>query len=101
MSSLSIRVVARLIALPEKVEELKAVLINLVEPTRKETGCIQYDLCQNQDDPTDFTFVEEWTTKEALETHLANDHIQLAIQQIDGLVVHKPDIRIYNQISPI
>ncbi|GAB4224897.1 MAG: putative quinol monooxygenase [Stanieria sp.] len=94
----SVRVVARVIALPDKIEQLKAVLIELIEPTRAEAGCIQYDLLQNTSDPTDFTFVEEWSSTAALEAHLTSQHLQKAINQINGLVAQPPDIRRYEQI---
>ncbi|WP_442937325.1 putative quinol monooxygenase [Nostoc sp.] len=70
MTNQTIRIVAHIIALPNKVEELKAVLLELIEPIRQEAGVIEYKLLQNQDDPTDFTFVEEWASSEALNTHL-------------------------------
>lgn len=95
----SVRVVARVIALPDKIEQLKAVLIELIEPTRAEVGCIQYDLLQNTSDPTDFTFVEEWSSTAALEAHLTSQHLQKAINQINGLVAQSPDICRYEQIS--
>jgi len=98
MPNSTLRVVARLIALPDQVESLQKVLSNLVEPTRQEDGCLKYELLQNKTDPTDFTFVEEWTTEAALETHLASKHIQTAINQLDGLIAAEPDIRRYNQI---
>jgi quinol monooxygenase YgiN len=63
MSKTTIRVVARVVALPDKVEEVKSVLIGLIEPTRKEDGCIIYELLQNHADPTDFTFVESGRVK--------------------------------------
>ncbi|MCX7595725.1 MAG: antibiotic biosynthesis monooxygenase [Fischerella sp.] len=91
----TIRVVARVIALPEKVEALKALLLELIEPTRQESGCIKYELLQNQSDPTDFTFVEEWTSNDALEAHLVSTHIKAAEAKLEGLVATKPDIRRY------
>jgi quinol monooxygenase YgiN len=92
---MTIRVVARIIALPDKVEALKAVLLELIEPTRQENGCIKYELLQNQSDPTDFTFVEEWASNHALDAHLASAHIEKAVAQLDGLVAAEPDIRRY------
>jgi quinol monooxygenase YgiN len=94
----SLRVVARVVALPDKVEALKAVLLALVEPTRQEAGCLQYDLLQNQEDLTDFTFVEEWESLEHLQTHLASVHLQKALTHIEGLVASPPDIRCYDKI---
>jgi quinol monooxygenase YgiN len=95
MSRSTVRVVARLIAFPHKVEAAKALLFGLVEPTRQEPGCLQYDLLHNQADPTDFTFVEEWESHEALETHLATPHIQAASDRIPELIAEGPDIRRY------
>ncbi len=97
--SKKIRVVARLIAFPDKVKEAKALLLGLVEPTRKEAGCLQYDLLQNQADPTDFTFVEEWESDEILDAHLASEHIQNAIAQIPELMATEPDIRRYTLLD--
>lgn len=95
---MSIRVVARIIALPDRLQELKTVLIQIIEPTRQEQGCLQYELFQNQDDAADFTFVEEWENREALQAHLASQHLKQAIQKIDKLVAIAPDIRIYDRI---
>nr|AQX77679.1 monooxygenase-like protein [Nodularia sp. HBU26] len=96
MTNQSIHVVARVVALPNKVEELKVLLLELLEPTRKETGVIKYELLQNQSDPTDFTFVEEWESGEALENHLASAHLQAAVAQLAGLTAAPPDIRRYH-----
>lgn len=95
----SVYVVARLIALPEKTESLKALLVGLISPTRTEKGCLSYELWQNQSDPNDFTFVERWESVANLEAHLSSQHIQDAIAQLDGLVATEPDIRRYTQIS--
>jgi len=99
MSKPTLRVVARLVAFPDKVAELKSLLLSIIEPTRQEQGCIKYELLQNQADPTDFTFVEEWESAALLEVHLASTHIQAAVQQLDGLAVAPPDIRRYELLA--
>ncbi|MDV3000922.1 MAG: hypothetical protein N5P05_002528 [Chroococcopsis gigantea SAG 12.99] len=98
MSHSTIHVVAKITALPHQVEGTKELLLGLLEPTRQEKGCIKYDLFQNQDDPTDFTFVEEWQDRESLNQHLQTHHIQHALSLIPALMVAPPDIRVYNQI---
>lgn len=99
MSKTTLRVVARLAAFPDKVAELKSLLLSIIEPTRQEQGCIKYELLQNQADPTDFTFVEEWESAALLEVHLASSHIQAAVQQLEGLAVGPPDIRRYELLA--
>ncbi|WP_373534389.1 putative quinol monooxygenase [Microcoleus sp.] len=99
MSKPTLRVVARLVAFPDKVAELKSLLLSIIEPTRQEEGCIKYELLQNQADPTDFTFVEEWESAALLEVHLASTHLQAAVQKLDGLAVAPPDIRRYELLA--
>ncbi len=99
MSKPTLRVIARLVAFPDKVAELKSLLLSIIEPTCQEAGCIKYELLQNQADPTDFTFVEEWESAALLEQHLASNHIQAAVQQLEGLAVGPPDIRRYELLA--
>ena len=96
---MSIRVVARIPAKPDKVAELKSVLLALPGPTRKEAGCIAYQLLQNAKDPTDFTFVEEWESPEALDEHLKTEHIARALARFPDLLDGEADIRIYNLLA--
>ena len=49
MSKLTI--VAHFTALPEKIELVKSQLQKLVEPTRAESGCLQDDLHQDNENP--------------------------------------------------
>jgi quinol monooxygenase YgiN len=95
----SLRVVARIKARPDKVEELREVLAGLVAPTRAEEGCMSYELLQNRADPTDFTFVEEWTSDAALEQHFTTEHMQKATARLDELVAEEPDIRTYSLVG--
>ncbi|MBP5976301.1 antibiotic biosynthesis monooxygenase [Brasilonema sp. CT11] len=99
MTNQTIRVVARIIALPEKVEAVKAVLLGIIEPTRQEAGSIKYELLQNESDPTDFTFVEEWASHDALDTHLATPHFKEVGAKLAGLLAAEPDIRRYSVLA--
>jgi len=99
MTNQTIRVVARITALPDKVEALKTVLLILIEPTRQEPGAIRYELLQNKSDSTVFTFVEEWESEPALDAHLNSPHIQAALVQLNGLVAAAPDISLYYLIA--
>jgi quinol monooxygenase YgiN len=56
----SVRVLARITARSEKIDELRSVLLRLVEKTRKENGCVGDQLFRNKAGPSDCTVVEEW-----------------------------------------
>ena len=95
----TIRVVARLVARPDTIDEVRSLLEGLLEPTRKEQGCLAYELLQNVDDPTDFTFVEEWTGKEVLTAHFLTPHFQEARERAPTLLAGPADIRSYHRVG--
>lgn len=99
MSAKTIRVVAHLTARPDKIEETREALSALVAPTRAEDGCIKYELMQNSADPTDFTFVEEWSTDAALDAHLESEHIRALRSKAGDLLAAPPDIRRYTFVA--
>jgi quinol monooxygenase YgiN len=65
-----VRVVAHITARPETLPAVREVLVGFIEPTRKEAGCLSYELLQDNAAPCRFTFVEEWASDEALDMHL-------------------------------
>ena len=96
MSSQSVRVLARFQALPGKEDELAAVLGALLEPTRSESGCRLYELWRNREDPGEFTFVEEWDSREALAAHGRTEHIQEGRKAMAPLLASPGDLRLYD-----
>ena len=92
---MTLRVIAHLTAKPDTIEETRDALIALVDPTRAESGCILYELTQNNSDPTDFTFVEEWASDAELDAHLQSEHIRHLQARGDELFASPPDIRRY------
>ena len=99
MASDSLRVVATVTALPDKADELKAILLGLIAPTRAEAGCLSYQLLQNNSDPSEFVFVEEWTSDAALDEHMTTPHLQHAITRGQTLFAKAPDIRRYSLLA--
>jgi quinol monooxygenase YgiN len=95
MPSQTTHVVARVAALPQHVEAVRTILLELLAPTRREQGCIRYDLLENLSTPTDFVFVEEWDSEGALDAHLATPMLGAAVQKLQGLLASNPDIRRY------
>jgi quinol monooxygenase YgiN len=57
-------------------DAVREALLALVEPTRKEPGCLCYNLHQSKSDPTQFMFYEQWASKEALDSHGKTPHMR-------------------------
>src|SRR5258705_12517121 len=95
----TLRVVASITALPGRADEIKAILQKLITPTRAEAGCISYQLLQNNGDPNDFVFIEEWTTDAAIDEHMVTAHLQDVVSRAQPLLAKAPDIRRYSVVA--
>lgn len=84
MSKLTI--VANILAKEEQRELVKRELLKLIEPTRAEEGCINYDLHQDNENPNLFLFFENWKSRELWQTHMKNDHLAAYLKATDGAV---------------
>lgn len=71
-----VTVVARLKAKPGLENKVKEELLKMVEATRKERGCLNYDLHVDESDPGQFLFYENWVSRMALENHFDTEHFK-------------------------
>jgi quinol monooxygenase YgiN len=65
---------------------LETILKGLVAPTRKESGCLRYDLHRDQADPRMFVFVENWKSVPDLQAHLSSAHIAAGMERKAELI---------------
>lgn len=70
-----IYVVATLRVKPGKLSQLLEAARLVIAGTRKEDGCLFYDLHQSVTDPDQVVFVERWTSREALGKHFEAPHM--------------------------
>ena len=98
MSENRMRVLARVSAKASSVEEVRTILIELVDATRKEPGCLSYEFLQNRSDPKDFVSVEEWESAAAEQAHLSTAHLKDALVKLAGHLAVVPDIRRYSAV---
>jgi quinol monooxygenase YgiN len=92
-------VVAEMAAKPGKEDDLRRALTALIEPTRKEEGCVQYDLHVATDSPGRFVFYENWTSRELLDRHLASPHLKAFGAMAGDLLAEPPRILTYSRIG--
>lgn len=99
MSQTLLTVVAEMTAQPGKEAELKAALLACIEPTRAESGCVQYDLHVSTDNAGHFLFYENWTSREALDLHLATPHLVKLASQLPELTAAPARISTFQRIA--
>lgn len=69
----------------DKIDQAKAALSALLEPTQQEEGCISYDLHQDHQNPSHFFLYENWQDKSLLDAHLQSPHLQAFLARQDEL----------------
>jgi len=99
MSGNSLTVVAIAETSADKAEELKTICMGLIEPTRKEKGCISYDLYQDTTNPGRFTFIENWQSKEHLDVHLKSPHLVAAGAAFGKVVTKEMVVMMLNKLT--
>lgn len=66
-----------------------------IEATRREAGNALYNLRRNPFKLNEFTFVEEWETKESLDAHMKTPHFDAFGASIRDLMAEELKIHIY------
>lgn len=99
MENQKVTVVARIKAKAGMEARVKQELLNLLSPTRSETGCINYDMHQSLDNEAHFLFHENWTSQQHLNKHLEAHHVENFLNQAGELLVEPVEITLWKQVG--
>jgi quinol monooxygenase YgiN len=99
MSGEPIRVIALVQARLGQADAVRTILVGLIAPTRREAGCIRYELIQSATDPGAMVFEEEWRSEAELDAHLATPHVAAAASAVLPLLEAPFDIRRYRLVA--
>ncbi|WP_064608265.1 putative quinol monooxygenase [Photobacterium sp. J15] len=79
-------IVANIIAKADKAELVKTELEKLIDITRAEEGCLQYDLHQDNENRAHFLFYENWESRELWQAHMNAQHLKDYMAATEGAV---------------
>lgn len=94
-----VTVLAKLTAKPGLEDKVKQELLKMVEETRKEKGCLNYDLHVDEANSSTFLFYENWVSKMALDNHFHTEHFVRLHGLQDELFAEPASIKIMKMIS--
>ncbi|WP_137223271.1 putative quinol monooxygenase [Shewanella sp. MEBiC00475] len=90
--------VAQFVAKAGKRDALIAVLVSLVPDTRRELGCIRYELNVSIEDDNKVAFVEKFASREAFDQHCAKDAITHYFHNVMPELVESHHVEVFNQV---
>ena len=88
-------------SLPELADTAKREIAKLIAAVpRLEPDCGGITLLQDADDPTRFTLIEHWPSREIfLGPHMQQPHIQSFIQSASAFLAGPPEISFWDPVS--
>lgn len=99
MNDEKIVLMARLKVKKDKVEDLKQAALEIVAESRREAGCVNYDVHQLIDDDTVFLWHETWANKAALDEHFAKSYTKRFFAGVDEFADEPPQINLTKKIT--
>jgi quinol monooxygenase YgiN len=85
-NSENIVLIARLKVKSESVEKAKRAALTIVEDSRAEAGCLNYDFHQAINDPSIFVWHETWANQAAIEEHGQSTHFKEFSKAIENII---------------
>jgi quinol monooxygenase YgiN len=99
MSGEKVTVVALVKAKEGMGDRVRKELLTLIDPTRSEEGCIDYDLHEAIDDPSVFVFFENWRSMKDLERHRETAHIRSYRKNVGELLAEPIQVILLKKIA--
>jgi quinol monooxygenase YgiN len=94
-----VTLIATMKAKPGRSEELGKRLSALVEPTRAEVGCLNYDLHRSTEDDHVWMFYENWRSKADLDAHIQTPHLQALAKDLPDLTADGLKLQYFSMAS--
>ncbi len=75
-------VIARVETRPDAWEPFVAAAVDCIEATRKEQGCLAYEIHESLTQPGRFVSYESWETRADIDRHMRSDHMLAFLETV-------------------
>ncbi len=91
-------VTAKFTVKEENINKFLKLSEPLIAETRKEAGCIRYELFQDIQNSQIITFIEEWKDAEALKDHENSSHFKSIVPKLSELQLEEIQVNMYKKL---
>jgi quinol monooxygenase YgiN len=95
----TLTVVVRLKARAGMEDQVRAELQSLLQPTRAEPGCINFDLHEAEKRPGLFLVHENWKSEEDLRRHFEMPYLRAWVAKADGLLAEPMELTRWHRVG--
>lgn len=93
-----ITIVAKSVIKQGRIDEYKLLTERLINESRKEKGCISYNLYQDTKNCNILTFIEEWENDEVIKIHNNSQHFTSIVPKFADLRESISEINLYKKL---
>jgi quinol monooxygenase YgiN len=94
-----VHVMASIVVQPEQAQAARTLLAGLAAESRREPGCLSYELFQRPDLPHVFRTVEQWQAVSDIDAHMRTPHVGKAIAAGQTMFAAPPEIVSYARVD--
>lgn len=78
---------------PDQSEAFAELFRGYIAPSRAESGCVEYHMLRDPQDPTRFSFYEVWQDQAAFDSHVALPHMRQFHEQRMNYLSRELEVR--------
>ena len=94
-----IHIICRLRCEEHNRDRVRELLMEYVEPSRQEPGCLYYDIFQEREDPNAFYLLDGWRDQAAVDSHIRHPNVLRVNDLIGSLVIGKQQLTFGQRLS--
>jgi len=95
----TVHVIVKVVARPDAKGQMRDIVQRLCTESRKEAGCLKYNVLENLSEPNVFVLTEEWESETHLDAHNRTAHFGAAVTKAQPLLAKDLDVGRYRAIS--
>ena len=92
-------VIARATAKPGDERALEQALRAVAAPTRKQPGCMEFQLLRDASEPSVIVGFERWASEADHQKHLAGPHVRELMRRMAPILAAPPSIASYEMLD--
>lgn len=99
MKNSEVHIICRLYCDFQNEEIVEKLILDLVEPARKEEGCLYYNVFKEKGKQGSFYILDGWKNQEAVNNHAKHPNVLFVMSKLRPLLLKDPELTFGNKIT--